>query len=190
MKKVLVIDNYDSFTYNLVHYLEDLDCKVTVIRNDEIEAEDVEPFEYIVVSPGPGLPQEAGALMPILKKYAAHKIILGVCLGHQAISEVFGGALTNLESVQHGISSTIKVEDKNCPLYHLLPNEMKVGRYHSWVVNPATMHPDFIITARDNNGAIMSFRHKTFKLFGVQYHPESIMTPYGKQLLANWLNVK
>ncbi|APU09252.1 anthranilate synthase component II [Cellulophaga lytica] len=186
MKKILVIDNYDSFTYNLVHYLEDLECNVTVKRNDQLTLEEVDAFEKIVLSPGPGIPDEAGLLKDIIAKYAPTKTILGVCLGQQAIGEVFGGSLLNLEQVYHGIATTITVI-KDDVLFAGLGNELKVGRYHSWVVNSDL--PDVLeATSVDENGQIMSLRHKTYDVNAVQFHPESVLTPKGKQMLKNWVN--
>jgi anthranilate synthase component II len=185
--KVLVIDNYDSFTYNLVHYLEDLNCDVTVVRNDKLTLDDVEPFDKIVLSPGPGIPDEAGLLKPIIKRFAPTKSILGVCLGQQAIGEVFGGSLINLDEVYHGIATkvTICVDDES--LFKGMDKEIEVGRYHSWVVNPEL--PDSLeATSFDANGQVMSLRHKVYDVKGVQYHPESVLTPNGKQILKNWIN--
>ncbi|WP_375236015.1 anthranilate synthase component II [Winogradskyella sp.] len=187
MKKVLVIDNYDSFTYNLVHYLEDLDCEVTVKRNDKLTLEEVDNFNKIVLSPGPGIPDEAGLLKDIIKRYAPTKSILGVCLGQQAIGEVFGGKLENLDTVFHGVSTniTLSVDDEN--LFEGLDKTFEVGRYHSWVVD--TNLPDSLeATSFDENGQIMSLRHKFYDVKGVQYHPESVLTPDGKQILKNWVN--
>ncbi|MDG1660324.1 MAG: aminodeoxychorismate/anthranilate synthase component II [Winogradskyella sp.] len=187
MKKVLVIDNYDSFTYNLVHYLEDLDCEVTVKRNDKLTLEEVDNFNKIVLSPGPGIPDEAGLLKDIIKRYASTKSILGVCLGQQAIGEVFGGKLENLDTVFHGVSTniTLSVDDEN--LFEGLDKNFEVGRYHSWVVD--TNLPDSLeATSFDENGQIMSLRHKFYDVKGVQYHPESVLTPDGKQILKNWVN--
>jgi anthranilate synthase component 2 len=186
MTNILVIDNYDSFTYNLVHYLEDLNCHVTVIRNDKLSLDEVEPFDKIVLSPGPGIPDEAGLLKPIIKRFAPTKSILGVCLGQQAIAEVFGGSLINLENVYHGVATkvTICVEDE--PLYKDLDKTFEVGRYHSWVVSPVL--PDCLqATSFDENGQVMSLRHKEYDVKGVQYHPESVLTPHGKQILKNWI---
>lgn len=187
MKKVLVIDNYDSFTYNLVHYLEDLDCEVTVKRNDKLTLEEVDNFNKIVLSPGPGIPDEAGLLKDIIKRYASTKSILGVCLGQQAIGEVFGGKLENLDTVFHGVSTniTLSVDDEN--LFEGLDKNFEVGRYHSWVVD--TNLPDSLeATSFDENGQIMSLRHKFYDVKGVQYHPESVLTPDGKQIFKNWVN--
>ncbi|UOB16846.1 anthranilate synthase component II [Abyssalbus ytuae] len=186
MKKILVIDNYDSFTYNLVHYLEDLGCEVTVKRNDQLTLEEVEPFQKIVLSPGPGIPDEAGLLKPIIKKYAPTKSIFGVCLGQQAIGEVFGGKLINIDTVYHGVATKVKVTENDI-LFKDLPKEFEVGRYHSWVVSPQL--PEVLIaTSFDENGQVMSLRHKEYDVSGVQYHPESVLTPYGKKILENWLN--
>lgn len=188
MKKIAVIDNYDSFTYNLVHYLEDLDANVTVFRNDEFELEELESFDKILLSPGPGVPDEAGLLKAVISKYAESKSILGVCLGQQAIGEVFGGSLINLDKVYHGVASKItqSVTDEN--LFQNLPMEFEVGRYHSWVI-ANTDFPDVLeITSTDENGEIMSLRHKTLDVKGVQFHPESVLTPYGKLILENWVN--
>lgn len=186
MKKIIIIDNYDSFTYNLVHYLEDLNANVTVYRNDEFELNELEKFDKILLSPGPGIPEEAGLMLEVIKKYASTKSILGICLGQQAIGEVFGGNLINLEKVYHGVSSKVKIKVEDS-LFNNLPNEFEVGRYHSWVINPNDFPEDLEITSVDENGEIMSIRHKTFDVKGVQYHPESILTPYGKKILENWL---
>ncbi len=186
MKKILVIDNYDSFTYNLVHYLEDLDCEVAVKRNDQLTLEEVDAFDHIVLSPGPGIPDEAGMLKEIIRTYAPTKRIFGVCLGLQAIGEVFGGKLINLDEVYHGIATKIKIT-KEDELFKGLPREMEVGRYHSWVVDPEL--PDSLLaTSVDQNGQLMSLRHKTYDVSAVQFHPESVLTPYGKQILENWIH--
>lgn len=186
MKKIIIIDNYDSFTYNLVHFLEDLNAKVTVFRNDEFELNELEKFDKILLSPGPGIPEEAGLLLDVIKKYASTKSILGICLGQQAIGEVFGGSLINLEKVYHGVASKVKIT-KEDSLFNNLPTEFEVGRYHSWVINPDDFPEDLEITSVDENGEIMSIRHKTLDVKGVQYHPESILTPNGKKILENWL---
>ncbi|WP_116769933.1 anthranilate synthase component II [Maribacter litoralis] len=186
MKKTLVIDNYDSFTYNLVHYLEELGCEVIVKRNDQLTLEEVDAFDKIVLSPGPGIPDEAGLLKQIIKKYAPTKSIFGVCLGQQAIAEVFGGSLINLDEVYHGIATKIKIT-KDDIIFEGLPNEIEVGRYHSWVVNPDL--PEVLeATSVDENGQIMSLRHKEYDVHAVQFHPESVLTPEGKKMLENWLN--
>lgn len=186
MKKVLVIDNYDSFTYNLVHYLEDLNCEVVVKRNDQLTFEEVDQFEKIVLSPGPGIPDEAGLLKAIIAEYAPTKSIFGVCLGQQAIAEVFDGSLINLEEVYHGIATEIEIIKEDV-LFKGIPEKIEVGRYHSWVVNPEL--PQVLeATSLDENGQIMSLRHKTYDVCAVQFHPESVLTPHGKKILDNWLN--
>ncbi|WP_294818264.1 aminodeoxychorismate/anthranilate synthase component II [uncultured Flavobacterium sp.] len=187
MKKILVIDNYDSFTYNLVHYLEALDADVTVMRNDEVTMDEPADYDKILLSPGPGIPDEAGLLKAIIRKYAATKSIMGICLGQQAIGEVFGGSLVNLEEVYHGVAATIKITVDNEPVFAGLPPEIEVGRYHSWSVDPATLPNVLEVTSVDAKGQVMSLRHKFFDVKGVQFHPESILTPDGKTILANWL---
>ena len=188
MKKILVIDNYDSFTYNLVHYLEDLNCEVTVFRNDEFYIDEVKSFDKILLSPGPGIPDEAGLLKEVIKTYAPTKSILGVCLGQQAIGEVFGGSLTNLDKVYHGVATQIKITSPDETLFKGLGDEIEVGRYHSWVVSKDDFPEVLEITSVDENGEIMSLRHKTYDVHGVQYHPESVLTPNGKKILENWVN--
>lgn len=188
MKKILVIDNYDSFTYNLVHYLEDLDCKVTVIRNDEISIDEPAQYDKILLSPGPGIPDEAGLLKDIIKQYAPSKSILGICLGQQAIAEVFGGSLINLEKVYHGVARPIDIIVKNESLFAGLNTKIEVGRYHSWSVDPTTLPNVLEATSVDKEGNIMSLRHTIYDVKGVQFHPESILTPDGKKILANWLS--
>ena len=184
--KIAVIDNYDSFTYNLVHYLDDLGAEVTVFRNDELELKELEPFEKILLSPGPGIPDEAGLLKDIIKTYAKTKSIFGVCLGLQAIGEVFGATLTNLEKVFHGVATkVIKTEDDF--IFNGLPNEIEAGRYHSWVISNENLPQNLIITSVDENGQIMSAKHSVYDVRGVQYHPESVLTPNGKKILENWL---
>jgi len=184
--RILVIDNYDSFTYNLVHYLEDLNCEVTVYRNDEFDIDEIAHFDKILLSPGPGIPDEAGLLKAVIAKYAPTKSILGVCLGQQAIGEVFGGTLSNLDKVYHGVSSMVKTSVNDELLFEGLGNEFEVGRYHSWVVD-ASLPEDLEATSFDENGQVMSLRHKTFDVRGVQFHPESVLTPNGKRILENWL---
>ncbi|TGD58922.1 anthranilate synthase component II [Flavobacterium humi] len=188
MDKIAVIDNYDSFTYNLVHYLEDLNGDVTVFRNDEFEMEELEKFNKILLSPGPGIPQEAGLLKEVIQTYAPTKSILGVCLGQQAIGEVFGGSLINLEKVYHGVATKVTILADDETLFKGLDKQIEVGRYHSWVVNPDDFPETLEITSVDDNGQIMSLRHKTYDIRGVQFHPESVLTPHGKQILENWLN--
>jgi len=184
--KIIVIDNYDSFTYNLVHYLEDLNAEVTVYRNDEFELSELEKFDKILLSPGPGIPNEAGLLKQVIQKYAPKKSILGICLGLQAIGEVFGGKLINLEKVYHGVATkVIKISDDF--IFNEIPDEMEVGRYHSWSVSTENFPEVLEITSVDENGQVMSLKHKTYEVRGVQYHPESVLTPYGKKILENWL---
>lgn len=185
--KVLVIDNYDSFTYNLVHYLEDLGCEVTVKRNDQLTLEEVAPFRKVLLSPGPGVPEEAGLLKDIIKEYAPTHSILGVCLGQQAIGEVFGGKIVNIEKVYHGVSTPIEVIAED-PLYKGMPTTLEVGRYHSWVVAPE-LPPCLIATAVDENGQVMSLKHESLDVRAVQYHPESVLTPEGKKILENWIKI-
>jgi anthranilate synthase component 2 len=188
MKKIIIIDNYDSFTYNLVHYLEDLNAEVTVFRNDEFDIDELLKFDKIVLSPGPGIPKEAGLLLEVIKIYANKKSILGICLGQQAIAEVFGGSLINLEKVHHGVSSTISIIAPEDPIFQNLEPEIEVGRYHSWVVNSIDFPDVLKITSVDENNQIMSLRHRNLDVCGVQFHPESLLTPNGKQILENWLN--
>lgn len=187
MKKILVIDNYDSFTYNLVHYLQDLNCEVTVYRNDEFDIEEVKNFDKILLSPGPGIPNEAGLLKEVIQTYAPTKSILGVCLGQQAIGEVFGGSLINLEKVFHGIATKIDILVNDENLFDGLPKEIEVGRYHSWVVNSEDFPKVLEITSTDASGQIMSLRHRIFDVRGVQFHPESVLTTDGKKILENWV---
>jgi anthranilate synthase component 2 len=185
--KILVFDNYDSFTYNLVHLVEKLlGQRVEVHRNDKIPLEKVKDYDKIILSPGPGIPEEAGLLLPLIKEYAASKSILGVCLGHQAIGQAFGGKLTNLSTVYHGVATPVKI-DKPGGLFEGLPDELEVGRYHSWVVSDEGFPEVLEITARDEHNYIMALRHKSLDVQGVQFHPESVLTPRGEQILKNWL---
>ena len=199
--KVLVFDNYDSFTYNLVHMVENiLHQKTDVFRNDQLPLEKVKDYDKIILSPGPGLPSEAGLLLPLIKEYASTKSILGVCLGHQAIGETFGAGLVTHYTVYHGVSTKIFYSDhKNengqklgsvypSQLFKDLPAEMEVGRYHSWIVDEINFPSELEVTARDENNYIMALQHKQFDLQGVQFHPESVLTPLGEQVLRNWLN--
>ncbi len=188
MKEVLIIDNYDSFTYNLVHYLEDLNAKVTVFRNDEFDLEEVAKFDKILLSPGPGIPSEAGLLNDVIRKYSPIKSILGICLGLQAIGEVFGAKLININKVYHGVETKINIITTNETLFENIPASFEVGRYHSWIVDSNNFPSELEITSTDENGQIMSLRHTLFDVKGVQFHPESILTPNGKQILANWLS--
>ena len=191
--KILVFDNYDSFTYNLVHLVEKiLHEKVDVYRNDEIPLEKVKTYDKIILSPGPGIPEEAGLLLPLIKEYASSKSILGVCLGHQAIGQAFGGPLTNLTSVYHGVATPIHVLHdhltKESPLFRGLPETVEVGRYHSWVVNREGFPEELEITAEDASGFIMALQHKNYDVQGVQFHPESVLTPSGEAIMHNWLS--
>ncbi|TDO25647.1 anthranilate synthase component II [Sediminibacterium goheungense] len=190
---ILVFDNYDSFTYNLVHLVEKIiHGKVTVKRNDEIALESVDAFDKIILSPGPGVPSEAGLLVPLIKAYADSKSILGVCLGHQAIAEAFGGSLTNLSSVYHGVATDIQLvpgrsETKANDVFQGFSNELLVGRYHSWVVSEEGFPAELEVTARDQQNYIMAMQHRKYDVQGVQFHPESVLTPDGEKMLRNWL---
>jgi anthranilate synthase component 2 len=190
--KILVFDNYDSFTYNLVHLVEKITGeKVNVYRNDQIALEDVAAYDKIILSPGPGIPEEAGLLLPLIKEYAATKSILGVCLGHQAIAEAFGGKLTNLSTVFHGVATPIKVKSHpacgGTKILQGLPETIVVGRYHSWIVSDENFPEELEVTARDEHSYIMGLQHKMYDVQGVQFHPESVLTPDGEQILRNWL---
>lgn len=188
MSRILIFDNYDSFTYNLVHLVEKIrHTKVDVFRNDEISLEKVNEYDKILLSPGPGIPREAGILLALIREYAATKSILGVCLGHQAIGEVYGADLLNLATVFHGVATPIKIIDTDGPLYNGLGNKITVGRYHSWVVSDRELPKVLEITALDENNYIMGLKHRNFDVQGVQFHPESILTPCGEQIIRNWL---
>lgn len=192
--KILVFDNYDSFTYNLVHLVEKIiHEKVDVHRNDKIPLEKVKEYDKIILSPGPGIPEEAGLLLPLIKEYASSKSILGVCLGHQAIGEAFGGKLINLSSVFHGVATPVKVKSEKLKvkseLFDGLPETIEVGRYHSWVVSKVNFPDELEITAEDENGMIMGLQHKIYDVQGVQFHPESVLTPKGEDIMRNWLKV-
>lgn len=190
--KILIFDNYDSFTYNLVHVVEKiLHDKVDVFRNDKISLEEIGKYDKIILSPGPGLPSESGLLLPLIKEYASSKSILGVCLGLQAIGEAFGGELINLKNVYHGVATKIKVNEerqlKENDVFKSLPDELEVGRYHSWILSRNHFPSDLEITAEDENEYIMALQHKTFDVQGVQFHPESVLTPMGETIMRNWL---
>jgi anthranilate synthase component 2 len=186
---ILIIDNYDSFTYNLVHLVNELGLECDVWRNDKFDLTDVEAYDKIILSPGPGIPSEAGLLLAVIEKYAPTKSIFGVCLGQQAIAEVFGGTLYNLSRPMHGIATPIKVTDAEEVLFKALPEEFKVGRYHSWVVSNDGLPDTLQVTAIDEqDGSIMALRHKTYDVRGVQFHPESVLTEYGKEMMGNWIN--
>lgn len=183
---IVIIDNYDSFTYNLVHLIASLGANVTVLKNDNLDLVQLENFDKIVLSPGPGLPEEAGKTMDVIKTYASIKPILGVCLGHQAIALAYGASLTNLPTVCHGLS-TIGLNLGNDPIFKGLPVKVAMGRYHSWVVTRESVCPPLEITALSDDGLVMGIRHKHLKLHGIQFHPESILTPEGKTIVNNWL---
>lgn len=186
--KILLLDNYDSFTYNLLHVVKELGATdVEVVRNDQIELDEVERFDKIILSPGPGIPEEAGLLLPIIKKYAPTKSILGVCLGHQAIGEAFGARLENLTEVCHGIQTPVDILQKEI-LFEGLGSEILVGRYHSWVVSRQDFPDCLEITAESKEGQIMALRHKSYDVRGIQFHPESVLTPQGKEIMKNFLN--
>ena len=185
--KILVFDNYDSFTYNLVHLVDAITgSRAEVYRNDQLPLEKVAEYDKIILSPGPGIPSEAGDLLPLIRAYAASKSILGVCLGHQAIGECFGAALINLSTVFHGIATPIDILDHQ-GIFQRLPGTIAVGRYHSWVVSEHAFPSELEITARDRSGMIMGLRHRTYDLTGVQFHPESVLTPDGEAMMRNWL---
>lgn len=193
--KLLVFDNYDSFTYNLVHLVEKiLGHQVDVVRNDQIALEAVAGYDKIILSPGPGIPEEAGLLVPLIQRYAAEKSILGVCLGHQAIAEAFGGTLINLQSVFHGVATPVHVlpeaaasGSKAVNLFEGLPSTIEAGRYHSWVVSKEQLPDCITVTAVEDSGMIMALRHNQYDVQGVQFHPESVLTPCGETILRNWL---
>jgi anthranilate synthase component 2 len=194
--KILVFDNYDSFTYNLVHLVEKIiGDKVDVVRNDQILLEKVDQYDRIILSPGPGIPSEAGLLLPLIKLYASSKSILGVCLGHQAIGEAFGGKLVNLSKVYHGVASPVNIIERkkpvsgaNADLFSGLKDRFMAGRYHSWVIDPDGFPDSLEVTATDASGHIMALRHKTYDILGVQFHPESVLTPDGELIMRNWLS--
>ncbi|MBL0144476.1 MAG: aminodeoxychorismate/anthranilate synthase component II [Chitinophagaceae bacterium] len=189
--KILVFDNYDSFTYNLVHLIEKIiSVKVDVFRNDELALEKVSAYDKIILSPGPGVPSEAGLLIPLIKEFAATKSILGVCLGHQAIAEAFGARLINLKTVYHGVANKLIFEDGQTSIFGGLKSGIMVGRYHSWIVDDENFPNQLQVTARDENGCIMALKHKLFDVQGVQFHPESILTPDGEKIMTNWLKDK
>lgn len=187
--KILLVDNYDSFTYNLLHLVKELgNIEVTVARNDEIELDEIAVYDKIILSPGPGIPEEAGLLLPIIKRYAPIKPILGVCLGHQAIGQVFGAQLENLSEVVHGIQSNIKLTGDE-ELFASLGKSINVGRYHSWVISREDFPSELQVTATSNEGQIMAIKHKTYNVHGIQFHPESVLTPKGRVIIQNFLNL-
>jgi len=186
--KILVFDNYDSFTYNLVHYIENiLNQKVDVFRNDEITLEEVDRYDKIILSPGPGVPDDAGLLKALIKRYAPTKSIFGVCLGMQAMTEVYGGEIRNLDTVYHGIATPVVQIGNDKIIYKDIPKEFEAGRYHSWIVDSKTLPDCFKVSAFDSDSQIMSMFHTEYDLRGVQFHPESVLTPLGEQMIKNWL---
>ena len=189
MIKTIIIDNYDSFTYNLSHLLKELGADVTVVRNDKFKIEDLEKYDKIVLSPGPGIPSEAGLTPQVIKAYAGRKPILGICLGHQAIGEAFGAKLLNIGNVVHGLATPAHLTAQDY-LFEGLPADLEVGRYHSWVVDENGLPECLEVTSRSDDGYIMSMRHKEYDIRGIQYHPESVLTPNGKKIINNWLNNK
>ena len=186
--KIVIIDNYDSFTYNLAHLVKELGVEVTVYRNDQFELPQLEEFDKIILSPGPGIPSEAGLLLDVINTYAGKKPMLGVCLGHQAIGEAFGAKLTNLSDVFHGVA-TEGTQFGNEPIFAGLPERIVMGRYHSWVVSKEGLPECLEITAESDEGQIMALRHKTLDIHGIQFHPESVLTPEGKTMIDNWLKL-
>ena len=184
--KILLLDNYDSFTYNLAHLVKELGAEVDVLRNDKFELEELEKYDKIILSPGPGIPEEAGLLLEVIRTYAGRKPILGVCLGEQAIGQAFGGKLTNLSEVFHGIQTNVKIKNKDY-IFSGLPTEIPVGRYHSWVVDTEGFPEELVITAISSEGQIMALKHREYDVHGIQFHPESVLTPDGKQIVGNWL---
>ena len=187
--KILILDNYDSFTYNLVHLIGALGYKTDVYRNDKISIESIEPYDKILLSPGPGIPSEAGIMLDLISKYSPQKSILGVCLGHQGIAEIFGAMLLNLEKVLHGVETETEVLDKNEPLFRGIPEKFEAGHYHSWSVDPRSIPDCLKVTAKDSLGNIMAISHKKYDVRGVQFHPESVMTEYGQEIVKNWIEI-
>jgi anthranilate synthase component 2 len=188
--KILIFDNYDSFTYNLVHLVKELGYRdVTVLRNNKVTLDEIEPFDSIILSPGPGIPAEAGLLLPLIRRFASSKSILGVCLGHQAIAEAFGGKLINLQDVYHGVATPVKIVVRH-RIFTGLPETLETGRYHSWIVDGNAFPDELEITALDEEGHIMALKHKQFDVHGVQFHPESVLTPHGKEMMAQFLKME
>ncbi len=191
--KIVILDNYDSFTYNLVHLVEKiLQQKIDVVKNDEWGLDGFAAYDKIILSPGPGIPEESGMLLPVIKKYAASKALLGICLGHQAIAQSFGAKLINLKQVYHGVATPISIQHATCNMQHNLfsglPKKIQVGRYHSWIVSKENFPTELEITAVDDNGYIMALQHRSLNVTGMQFHPESILTPQGEAIMQNWLN--
>lgn len=186
--KCVIIDNYDSFTYNLLHLIKEVGGEVTIFHNDEFQLRELECFDKIVLSPGPGLPSQAGELLNVIRYYAGRKPILGVCLGHQAIAEVFGARLEHLSDVFHGVSTEI-VQSVNTPLFSGIKNPIVVGRYHSWIVSKVDFPDCLEIIAESADGKIMALRHRNYNIYGIQFHPESVLTPDGNEIISNWLSL-
>ena len=186
--KIVIIDNYDSFTYNLAHLVKSLGAEVDVLRNDKFQIDELEPYDKIILSPGPGIPSEAGLLLDVIRHYAGKKPMLGVCLGHQAIGEAFGARLENLSDVFHGVA-TIGSQNGIDPIFNGLPQRITMGRYHSWVVCSADFPSCLEVTATSDEGQIMALRHRSFNIHGIQFHPESVLTPDGKTIIKNFLNL-
>jgi anthranilate synthase component 2 len=187
--RILVLDNYDSFTYNLAHLLKELGASPEVFRNDKISLADVAQYQKILLSPGPGLPSEAGIMPELIRTMAAEKSIFGVCLGHQAIGEAFGAQLRNLGEVVHGIATQTIVNETTCALFEQIPSQFATCRYHSWIVDRKNFPEELVITATDSEGVIMALRHRHYNIHGVQFHPESYITEHGRQMLSNWLSM-
>lgn len=185
---IAVIDNYDSFTYNLVHLVKELGAEVGVFRNDQFAMEELAPYDKLILSPGPGIPSEAGLLQAVIRHYASSKPMLGVCLGHQAIGEVFGGKLTNLSEVYHGVATNC-TQMGNDPIFAGLAKRFEIGRYHSWVVDREGLPECLEVTAMSDDGQIMALRHRTYNVRGIQFHPESVLTPQGKTIMENWMRM-
>ena len=186
--KILIIDNYDSFTYNLSHLVKELGADVTVFRNDKFLLNEIEQYDKIILSPGPGIPSEAGLLLDVIRTYRGRKPMLGVCLGHQAIGEVFGARLTNLSTVYHGVA-TEGTQYGNDPIFRGMPKRIIMGRYHSWVVDSTSLPECLEVTAMSDDGYIMALRHRHYDIHGIQFHPESVLTPEGRQIVRNWLEL-
>lgn len=184
--KIVIIDNYDSFTYNLAHLVRELGAEVDVLRNDQFRLEELAQYDKIILSPGPGIPEEAGLLLNVIRTYSSKKPILGVCLGEQAIGQVFGGQLTNLDNVFHGVQTGIRLTEPDY-IFRGLPEEISVGRYHSWVVNAESLPEELVVTAVSPEGQVMALKHREYDVRGIQFHPESVLTPDGKQIMKNWL---
>lgn len=186
--KIVIIDNYDSFTYNLSHLVKELGADVTVFRNDKFLLNEIEQYDKIILSPGPGIPSEAGLLLDVIRTYRGRKPMLGVCLGHQAVGEVFGARLTNLSTVYHGVA-TEGTQYGNDPIFRGMPKRIIMGRYHSWVVDSTSLPECLEVTAMSDDGYIMALRHRHYDIHGIQFHPESVLTPEGRQIVRNWLEL-